>query len=167
MGAAAGAIDMAFAALQGGMEQQAAFEEFGAETKKNAYNKSLTQLAERDALAKGNYEAGMQRIAGAQLAAKQKVAYANSGVDTTVGTPAEVIASTEQFSEMDAQQIQNNAAREAWGYREKGKQIDDEQRLAGGRLRRREAQTFLTSAAGILKGAAGGAEGSQRAKKGK
>lgn len=65
---------------------------------------------------KGATGAGAARMAGSSLAAQQNTAYANSGVDQSVGTAASVQAGTETLSELDAQVVRNNAAREAWGY---------------------------------------------------
>jgi len=83
-------------------------------------------MAIRGAQEKGAYESGKARAYGAQLAAKQRVAYANSGVDATKGTAAAVQSDTQGLSELDAQTASINAAREAWGYREAKKQAKEE-----------------------------------------
>lgn len=59
---------------------------------------------------------GQVRTKGSELAAQQGTAYAASGIDQSMGTAAAVQADTAAMSEVDAQTIRNNAAREAWGY---------------------------------------------------
>jgi hypothetical protein len=78
-------------------------------------NIRLSQYAEQDAVARGAEAEGASRIEGTKLADEQAFLYANSGVDASVGTAANVVASTRMQSEKDALTIRNNAAREAWG----------------------------------------------------
>lgn len=73
-----------------------------------------------DALSRGNLLAGQQRMKGTSLMRRQKVAYANSGV-TADGTPSQALDSSQFFSEYDAQNLQNNAVREAFGFKEVGR----------------------------------------------
>ncbi len=78
-------------------------------------NIQLSQYAEDDARQRGVQGAAEAREDGSRLARTQAFLYANSGVDASVGTAANVQASTLATSEIDALTIQNNAAREAWG----------------------------------------------------
>lgn len=87
-----------------------------AESEYNAADRSLGQNI-RVTQRKSALEAGKLRSQGSQLIARQKVAYANSGVDATVGTPASVMADTRLMSELDAQTAENNAANEVWGFK--------------------------------------------------
>lgn len=80
-------------------------------------NKRLAELAAGDATVRGEKEAGLVRIKGTKIAAEQQVAYGMGGVDATVGSAADAIAETRMFSELDAQMVRNNAAKEAWGYK--------------------------------------------------
>lgn len=91
--------------------------------KQAAENMRLAELAAVDARARGAQEAGLARMAGSKLVAEQHVAYATSGVDATVGTPAQVMADTKAMAELEALTIKNNAAREAWGYEVKRDQL--------------------------------------------
>jgi hypothetical protein len=93
-------------------------------------NKKLADAAAADAMARGYREAGLARAAGAQNVAAQTVAAAASGVDPTVGTPAQVAAGSAALSALDAATLENNAAREAWGFKTQG--------LAYGRAAERE-----------------------------
>ncbi len=81
-----------------------------------------------DALRRGSFLGGLKRMEGTRLIAKQQVAYEASGVDSTVGTPAQMAGSTRLISELDAQTLQNNAAREALGHTTTADQYRDEWR---------------------------------------
>lgn len=81
-----------------------------------------------DALRRGALAAGLQRMKGSQVVARQRVGYAASGVDSTVGTPADVASGTEAFNEFDALTIENNAAREALGHKRTVQQLDQKQK---------------------------------------
>lgn len=69
-----------------------------------------------DSLRRGSFLGGLQRMEGSRTIARQQVAYEASGVDSTVGTPAQMAGATRLVSELDAQTLQNNAAREALGH---------------------------------------------------
>lgn len=79
-------------------------------------NIALSKYAEADAVARGAQAEGEARQAGTQLADTQAFLYANSGIDASVGTAANVVASTRAESERNALTVRNNAAREAWGH---------------------------------------------------
>ena len=70
-----------------------------------------------DANQRGAVLAGLARMRGSKLASQQQVAFAAGGVDSSVGTAADVIAETALMTELDADTISNNAAREAWGHK--------------------------------------------------
>lgn len=89
--------------------------------------KSILRQAELDyaaadsnrvqALNKGTYDAGKLRMEGAALQARQSTAYAGSGVTPGVGTAAQVMRNTMLQSNLDANVVENNAAREALGFK--------------------------------------------------
>jgi hypothetical protein len=106
-------------------------------------NKRQAYLAATDAEARGRQEAGGLRTQATQLLAKQRVAYANSGVDSTVGTPANVQAATAGVAELDARTIENNAAREAWGFRQEGEKFQRAANAESARAPLRAAGTVL------------------------
>lgn len=95
---------------------------------------------------KGAFEQTQIRAAGGELAAEQRVAYANSGVDASVGTAAEVQANTVAATELDAQQAKNNAAREVWGFRQQKKQAYEAWETNTGNINRKAAGTILGGA---------------------
>ena len=70
------------------------------------------------ALQRGAMAAGRQRMAGSALLGQQRLAYAMGSVDSTSGTAAQTQRSSAIFNELDAQTLQNNAVREAFGHKE-------------------------------------------------
>jgi hypothetical protein len=75
-----------------------------------------------DALTQGEADAGRYRQRAGGVVARQRLLFANSGVDATVGTPVQVAAGTTLFGELDALTARNNARRKAMGYAEASKQ---------------------------------------------
>lgn len=127
-------------------------QETRAKEKEAQDNARLAQRAAVDSLQRGDREAGQARIGTSRLIAEQKVAYANSGVDPTVGTPAQAGAATRVMGEMDAQTLQNNAVREAWGFRTYGIKYQTQAQL--------EATHGTNRAMGTVLGGAGRFAGS-------
>lgn len=97
-------------------------------------NKQVANQAAADARMRGARQAGLVRLQASQLAARQRVAYANSGIDVTQGTPVQTAASTAATGELDAQTSLNNAAREAWGYEVAANRYQQQEKLAGDKL---------------------------------
>lgn len=120
-----------------------------AKDKESVENTGMAIEAATDAHNRGAEEAGRQRVQGAQLVARQKVAYANSGVDSSVGTAAAVQSSTQQLSEVDAKTIENNATREAWGYRKHGLKFQQQAELDRVRRGNERGGKILTTLGGL------------------
>jgi len=70
-----------------------------------------------DAVARGRYQAGLQRIRTQQAVGTQRVAQAANGGMVNQDTNALLQEDTAAIGELDALTIQNNAAREAYGYK--------------------------------------------------
>lgn len=104
-----------------------------------------SEMAGGDARRRGNREAGLIRMAASQAIGRQTVAQGVSGVDSNSGTALEQLGDSRLLSELDIQTAQNNAAREAWGYRAEAA----EQRYGAQRARQRgvnrAASSFLGS----------------------
>ena len=119
---------------------------------------NAAELGELEAKEQGNFEAGKLRELGSQMIARQRTAYANSGVDTTKGTPLSVMADTRLMSETDARMAENNAARKVRGFREQKRQADAE--LAAKRDQRTQDMVgSLVSGFGSIVGGAVGMGG--------
>lgn len=119
----------------------------------NANQKTAEQMAV-DALQRGEFDAGRVRREGSALQATQAVAYAANGVDSTIGTPAQVSAATEALIDLDVQQTRVNAAREAFGHKATAEDIE-RQKLRDLRASNEKITgTYLTGAGKIIGGVA-------------
>lgn len=130
---------------------RASEEETYAKQKQAQDNEKLAQRAAVDALQRGAVEAGQARMNTTRLIAEQNTAYANSGVDPTVGTAAQVQASTRATGEMDARTLENNATREAWGFRTYGDQYRQQAQLDVQRGNNHQAATLLGGTGRLVK----------------
>ncbi len=137
------------AAVQGVLGVDSTIQEGIADRKQSEANIELAKDAAAASLQRGAEEAGAIRNAGGQLQQAQAFAYANSGVDVSVGTAANVIASTAAASERDAVTAENNAMREAWGYKRHGIQFQQQAGLNASRRNREVAGTVLGAAGSI------------------
>src|SRR5690606_14153314 len=79
------------ALIQGVLSVDSGIQEGIAAKKQADRNTAAAYEAAADAEMRGRREAGLIRTQGAQHAAKQRVAYAGSGVDASVGTAANVV----------------------------------------------------------------------------
>lgn len=146
------------ALIQGGMAVNGSVEQSINDQKQADANTKLANDAAADAVQRGAKEAGAVRTAASQDAARQLVAYSNSGVDASVGTAADVQGATRAQGELNALTIQNNAAREAFGYKKHGIAFQDQAALNASKSRREIAGTVLSTA-----GAAWSAYGKDKA----
>ncbi len=131
------------AALQGVLSVDGSIQEGIADRKQADANTALANEAASDALIRGASDAAGYRTTGTQVAAKQMVAFSNSGVDATVGTAANVQDSTRARAELEALTVENNAAREAWGYKKHGLAFQTQAGINSGRRNREIAGTVL------------------------
>lgn len=143
-------MSLAFGALTNvagtGLELSAEIQESDAKRAELRHNARLADLAGADATARGMAEGGRERMKGSQSVARQFVAYANSGVDPTQGSAARTQEWTKAVSELDAQTIQNNAAREAWGFKAKADEMRTEEKNERRRSENRRFATVLGGA---------------------
>jgi len=107
-------------------------------------NARLAGMQADDAIARGQQAESQQRQKDARLAGQQRVGYAKSGVQVDSGSAASTVAETVALSELDAQTIRQNAARQAWGYRN---QVNNYQNDA--QLSRRRASMHNPGMAGF------------------
>lgn len=148
-------ISAASAAASVGMTVDKNNREGAASDEEGRQNQALANSAAADAVARGTAAAGVARIRGTLLGAKQNVAYANSGVDAGVGTAADVQGSTAAMSELDAKTLENNAAREAWGFKTHGMQFAQAAELGRTRRSNENVGTVLGGLGAVASAAAG------------
>lgn len=138
-----------FAGLGMGLNLLAEEEEARAKRVENIENRRLAESAAADAMERGALESGRARLHGGKLLAAQKAAYAASGVVATSGTAAAVQADTAAMTELDARTLENNAMREAWGFRRFGVKYQQQAALDERRSQYRKAGTVLQGASRI------------------
>jgi hypothetical protein len=109
-------------------------------------NAQIARQGAADARARGQEEAGQQRMKTRRFIGAQKAAIAASGIDPTTGSALDTLSESAAFGELDALTIQNNASREAWGYQTQATGFLNEGRLARSRGRQRGYATLLTTA---------------------
>jgi hypothetical protein len=140
-------LNMAGGLIKGQAEKQAA--EANAQTAD--WNAGIADQAAADAIARGSVKEGQIKLAGSEVASKQTVALASSGVDTQAGSSVTTAETTGGLSALDALMARNNAAREAWGYKVQASQY-----------RRQAAITRATGQAQAVGSVLGGVVGSAR-----
>lgn len=111
-------------------------------------NVQLAQWQSEDAIARGGNEANRAQLRGAQVKGSQRAAMAANGVDLGYGSALEVITDTDYLTAVDVQTIQQNAAREAWGYRVQGRQSLD--RAAALRRGASQVKPWLSAGTSLL-----------------
>ncbi len=89
-------------------------------------NATLSRMAAGDAIARGHIAAQVALLRGAQTASSQTAAYAGAGVSVKSGSAVQAKADTSGMSAFDALVAENDAARTAWGYTERGRQFQQE-----------------------------------------
>lgn len=95
-------------ASQAGLRAQANIDDINARTAENFAQNTLVA---------GERDVQRSQFAAAALKSRQRANLAANGVDLGVGSAAEVLTSTDVMSEIDANTLQANAVRAAWGYR--------------------------------------------------
>lgn len=83
-------------------------------------NARLSDAAAQSARESGSRQVQASRLATARLKSSQRASLAANGVDLSVGSAAEQLTSTDVLGEMDANTLEANALRSAWGYRMQG-----------------------------------------------
>jgi len=98
--------------------QQAALQ---AEAQVQQNNAVLAGWQADDSMARGEVAANQAMLKGGQVKGTQRAAMAANGIDLSVGSAQQVLNDTDYLTSIDAAQLRDNAAREAWGYRQQAK----------------------------------------------
>lgn len=80
-------------------------------------NAALKDQAAQETINAGDTSADWQRVRTGQAVGTQRSVQAANGIDVNSGSAAQLQDDTAMIGELDALTIQNNAAREAYGYR--------------------------------------------------
>lgn len=93
--------------------------EYQAQVARN--NAQLAEWEAQDAIMRGQTAEGNQRMKTAQYKSSQRATMAARGLALDEGSPLDILTTTEFIGERDALTIRDNAAKEAWALRERGK----------------------------------------------
>ena len=80
-------------------------------------NARIAELGAQSALLQGQQQVGALTLNAGRLKSRQRAALAANGVDLGVGSAAEIQASTDIMKTIDANTLEANAVRTAWGMR--------------------------------------------------
>jgi hypothetical protein len=81
------------------------------------FNAAVADLQAADAVKRGTVNAGLFRQKVRQVQGGQRTSFAGQNVDVGTGSAADVQADSAYLGEIDAIQVEQNAALEAWGYK--------------------------------------------------
>jgi hypothetical protein len=140
----------AYGQIQAGQQAQAAAD-YNAAVARN--NQIIADRQAEDAVKRGQVAEEEQRRRTRAIAGTQRAALAASGVQLDQGSPADILADTAQFGELDALTIRNNAEREAYGYRVQGMNFGAEAGLQQGRASSAMTGAYLGAGSTLLSGA--------------
>ena len=85
-------------------------------------NAAFKNQTAQETINAGDTSADWQRVRTGQAIGTQRTAQAANGIDVNSGSASQLQDDTSMLGELDALTIQNNAAREAYGYRVQAKQ---------------------------------------------
>jgi hypothetical protein len=111
------AIPIGMALVGGMMGAQSANQQGAYDSALLGQNAAFKQRAADETIIAGNTSADWQRVRTKQAIGTQRTAQAGNGIDVNSGSAAQLQDDTAMLGELDALTIQNNAAREAFGYR--------------------------------------------------
>lgn len=111
---AAGTVMGAFGAQNSANSQKATL---GYEAAVARNNQTIANYQSDLAVQNGAIAEQNQRLKTASIAGDQRAALAANGVDLGTGSATEVLATTKYMGERDALTIRDNAARQAWAYK--------------------------------------------------
>lgn len=111
---AAGAVNSAIGSYYSAKSQQSSLR-FAADIAD--INARISEIGAQSELMKGEREIGALTMRYGQMKSTQRASLAANGVDLGEGSAAEIQASTDILKEIDANTLNSNAVRSAWGYR--------------------------------------------------
>lgn len=121
----------------------------------NETNAKFAELQARDAKKRGRKEAQLLKSVAKQQKSAQRASAAARGVDVDAGTAADIQSDIDLASELDAIQIENNAYREAFGFKVDAQQSRFAARIAQISGDFRSRTTLITSQAAAFGSAVG------------
>lgn len=83
-------------------------------------NATVAEWQAQDAIKRGESDEARQRLLTKQLKGTQTSKLAANGIDISEGSALNILSDTDWMGEQDALNVRDNAAREAYGYRQQG-----------------------------------------------
>ena len=117
-----------------------------------------TEVADRQAasaLRRGNLEAAAVRREAKRTLGAQRASFGASGLDLTAGSAAELQQETQALGALDVLTVQNNAFREAWGFRARAQDLRSRTRYSRVESRAASRATLVTGGAQFVGDIAG------------
>lgn len=149
----AGAASSALGAYYGAKSQKQSLE---LQANLADINARMSESSAQQTLLTGQRDEQKSRIATANLKGTQRASMAANGIDLGEGSATQILTSTDVMGEIDANTIQANAVRSAWGYRTQGvnqtNQALTSRASAGAINPGQSAMTSLLGSAGTVAG---------------
>lgn len=159
-------ITLAVAAVAGGASAYSASASAKAQGNYQAKvaenNAVMAEYSRLDANQRGGEAAVKAQQEARRLRGAQVTRLAANGLDLNSGSAAAILDDTDYFAQQDAQQIRNNAARQAWGYQVEGQNLTSSAAMFRASA---DAEKPLMSAGLSLLGSAGQFAGAKYAAK--
>lgn len=111
-------------------------------------NAKIARWQAEDAMERGLREEAAKRLQTARMLASQRATMAARGLDLDEGSPFDVLVGTAYIGELDALTIRDNAAKEAWAIRERGKGFTSEAELY--RMKAANEKPLFSAAGSLL-----------------
>ncbi len=118
----------AYSSYQQSQAQQASYEYQAAVARNNAIT---AEWQAQDAIKRGEIAEEQQRRRTAMLKGTQTARLAANGLDISEGSALQILSDTDWMGEQDALTVRDNAAREAWGFRQQGQNYQSNSELMG------------------------------------
>lgn len=107
------------------------------------YNSGVANGAAADAVQRAGITGFRAQMKGSALVAAQRTETAATGSDVDAGSAEAIQGDAKLITQMDEDLIRNNAARDAYGYRTKGQQFQQEARYAQQEATQSELGSFI------------------------
>lgn len=160
MSGATSAISLGAQGLGAGVSAGGAF--FGAKSQKITLestaqtaesNARIMELAAQSEILQGQREEQKSNLKYSNLKSTQKASLAANGVDISSDTAQNILTTTDTFKEIDANTINANATRGAWGYRTQGTNFANAARVA--RSTSKSINPWMAGATSLINSAGG------------
>jgi len=147
VGVAVAVIGAGISAYSASEQADAQKKQLNYQAKVDANNAKIADWQRSDALQRGESDAQANMRQQAQLIGAQRATLAANGTDLNQGSSLDLLASTKFTGAADVNQIQNNAAREAWGFT-----VDAANTRASQNLTQWQANSINPTKVGVMTG---------------